>query len=215
MWYTNINYSNPAQFSGGILARVNGVEVSDIYFSTANTQRMCRDMACPIGGPYMIYKAFMGTWGKNSKFTRVWAEHFEVGAWLGGYDAPYPVDYTDGLIISTPTGSTAYALSGGGPIMHPSLDAMVLVPLNPHTLSSRPIVVAGNSQIRIVIGDQRAVEPQLTCDGQTHITTQEGDEIIVHKKGDTLRLIHPMDYDFYGVCRSKLGWAVDTQGKIE
>ena len=59
---------------------------------------------------------------------------------------------------------------------------MVLVPLNPHTLSSRPIVVAGNSQIRIVIGDQRAVEPQLTCDGQTHITTQEGDEIIVHKK---------------------------------
>jgi hypothetical protein len=100
MWYTNINYSNPAQFSGGILARVNGVEVSDIYFSTVNTQRMCRDMACPIGGPYMIYKAFMGTWGKNSKFTRVWAEHFEVGAWLGGYDAPYPVDYTDGLVIS-------------------------------------------------------------------------------------------------------------------
>jgi len=57
-------------------------------------------MACPIGGPYMIYKAFMGTWGKNSKFTRVWAEHFEVGAWLGGYDAPYPVEYTDGLVIS-------------------------------------------------------------------------------------------------------------------
>ena len=122
---------------------------------------------------------------------------------------------SDGLIISTPTGSTAYALSGGGPIMHPSLDAMVLVPLNPHTLSSRPIVVAGNSQIRIVIGDQRAVEPQLTCDGQTHITTQEGDEVIIHKKSDTLRLIHPLDYDFYTVCRSKLGWAVDTQGKIE
>lgn len=100
MWHTNINFSNPAQFSGGILARVNGVDVSDIYFSTANTQRMCRDMPCPIGGEYMIYKAFMGTWGKNSRFTRVWAEHFEVGAWLGGYDAPYPVDYTDGLVIS-------------------------------------------------------------------------------------------------------------------
>lgn len=100
MWHTNINYSNPAQFSGGILARVNGVDVSDIYFSTVNTQRLCRDMACPIGGQYMIYKAFMGTWGLNSKFTRVWAEHFEVGAWLGGYDAPYPVDVTNGLIIS-------------------------------------------------------------------------------------------------------------------
>ena len=99
MWYTNVNYTNRLQFSGGILARVNGVEVSDIYFSTVNTQRLCRDMACPIG-QYMTYKAFMGTWGKNSKFTRVWAEHFEVGAWLGGYDAPYPVDYTDGLVIS-------------------------------------------------------------------------------------------------------------------
>jgi len=99
MWYTNINYSNPAQFSGGILARVNNVEVSDIYFSTVNNQRLCRNMACPLG-QYMITKAFMGTWGKNSKFTRVWAEHFEVGAWLGGYDAPYPVEYTDGLVIS-------------------------------------------------------------------------------------------------------------------
>ncbi|PUA26772.1 MAG: hypothetical protein B0W54_23870 [Cellvibrio sp. 79] len=100
MWHTNVYYSNPAQFSGGILARVNNVEVSDIYFNTINTQRMCRDMACPIGGPYMIYKAFMGTWGNNSKFTRVWAEHFEVGAWLGGYDAPYPVEVTRNLVIS-------------------------------------------------------------------------------------------------------------------
>ncbi len=100
MWYTNVNYSNPAQFSGGILARATNVEVSDIYFSTVNNSRMCMYMACPYGGPYMIYKAFMGTWGKNSKFTRVWAEHFEVGAWIGGYDQPYPVDVTDGLVIS-------------------------------------------------------------------------------------------------------------------
>ena len=100
IWYTNVNYSNPGQFSGGILARATNVEVSDIYFGTVNNQRMCRDIPCPYGGPYMIYKAFMGTWGKDSKFTRVWAEHFEVGAWLGGYDQPYPVDVTDGLVIS-------------------------------------------------------------------------------------------------------------------
>lgn len=100
MWHTNVYYSNPGQFSGGILARVNNVEVSDIYFNTINTQRMCRDIPCPIGGPYMIYKAFMGTWGNNSKFTRVWAEHFEVGAWMGGYDAPLPVDVTRNLVIS-------------------------------------------------------------------------------------------------------------------
>ena len=121
---------------------------------------------------------------------------------------------SDGLIISTPTGSTAYALSGGGPIMHPSLDAIVLVPMNPHTLSSRPIVVASDSQIRIVVGDQRNVDPHLTCDGQTHIVTEEGDEIIVHKRPEKIRLIHPAGHDFYAVCRSKLGWASDSGGKI-
>lgn len=94
MWYTEIFYSNPAKFSGGFLSRVTNVEISDIYFNTISNTRY----AAP--GDYMIYKAFMGTYGKNSKFTRVWAEHFEVGAWLGGYDAPYPVDVTDGLIIS-------------------------------------------------------------------------------------------------------------------
>jgi NAD+ kinase len=121
---------------------------------------------------------------------------------------------SDGLIISTPTGSTAYALSGGGPIMHPSLDALVLVPMNPHTLSSRPIVVGSDSEIRIVVGDQREVEPHVTCDGQTHIVTQEGDVIVINKKAETLRLIHPHDHDFYAVCRSKLGWAMDAGGKI-
>ncbi len=100
MWHTQVYYSNPNQFSGGILARATNVEVSDIYFGTVNTQRLCRDVPCPIGGIYMIYKAFMGTWGNNSKFTRVWAEHFEVAAWLGGYDAPLPVDVTNGLVIS-------------------------------------------------------------------------------------------------------------------
>jgi len=94
MWHTEIYYSNPAKFSGGIIARVNNVEVSDIYFNTINNRRF----ASP--GDYMIYKAFMGTWGNNSKFTHVWAEHFEVGAWLGGYDAPYPVEVTNNLLIS-------------------------------------------------------------------------------------------------------------------
>lgn len=94
MWYTEIYYSNPAKFSGGILARASNVDISDIYFNTINNRRFNNP------GDYMIYKAFMGTYGNNSKFTRVWAEHFEVGAWLGGYDAPYPVDVTTNLTIS-------------------------------------------------------------------------------------------------------------------
>lgn len=117
---------------------------------------------------------------------------------------------SDGLIISTPTGSTAYALSVGGPIMHPGLDAIVVVPLNPHTLSSRPIVVQGNSEIKVVVGDQRDIRPHVTCDGQTHQITTAGDEIVVNKKPEKLCLIHPMDHDFYEVCRTKLGWAAHT-----
>ncbi|MDZ7923764.1 MAG: NAD(+) kinase [Marinagarivorans sp.] len=114
---------------------------------------------------------------------------------------------SDGLIISTPTGSTAYALSGGGPIMHPSLDALVLVPMNPHTLSSRPIVVSGQSDIRLVVGEQRDVYPHVTCDGQTHIVTQTGDEVRVTKSPELLDLIHPKGHQFYQICRDKLGWA--------
>lgn len=114
---------------------------------------------------------------------------------------------SDGLIISTPTGSTAYALSVGGPIMHPQLDAVVVVPLNPHTLSSRPIVVHGDSEIKVVVGHQRDIRPHVTCDGQTHQVTTADDEIIVRKKAERLCLIHPEDHDFYHVCRSKLGWA--------
>lgn len=113
---------------------------------------------------------------------------------------------SDGLIVSTPTGSTAYALSGGGPIMHPKLDAIVLVPMNPHTLSSRPIVVDGNSEIKIVVGEQNTAFPHVTCDGQTHVVTETGDEIHVHKKPHKLHLIHPLNHNFYETCRNKLGW---------
>lgn len=121
---------------------------------------------------------------------------------------------SDGLIISTPTGSTAYSLSVGGPIMHPDLDAVVLVPLNPHTLSSRPIVVHGASEIKVIVGDQRNIRPHVTCDGQTHIETMPGDELVVKKNPNSVCLIHPEDHDFYEVCRSKLGWASHMGGHL-
>lgn len=119
--------------------------------------------------------------------------------------------HSDGLVISTPTGSTAYALSGGGPILHPSLDAIALVPMFPHTLTSRPIVVAGNSAFRIVlgnIGQERRPDslPELSCDGQMHFALQAGDEVQVKKKTEKLQLIHPLDHSYYDTCRSKLGW---------
>ena len=119
--------------------------------------------------------------------------------------------HSDGLVISTPTGSTAYALSGGGPILHPALDAIALVPMFPHTLTSRPIVVAGNSKMRIVLGaigldESRGTQPELSCDGQTHVLLQAGDVVHVQKKAEKLQLVHPLDHNYYETCRTKLGW---------
>ncbi len=113
---------------------------------------------------------------------------------------------SDGLIVATPTGSTAYALSGGGPIMHPKLDALVLVPMFPHTLSSRPIVVDGSSEIKILISDSNETYPHVSCDGQTHMVTKPGDVLYIRKKPQKLKLIHPLGHDFYEICRTKLGW---------
>ena len=112
----------------------------------------------------------------------------------------------DGLIVSTPTGSTAYSLSGGGPIMHPSLDAIVLVPMFPHALSSRPIVVDGNSEIRVDILQRNRIHPPVTCDGQVNMTARPGDSVVIRKKPHVLSLLHPVGHSFYVSCRDKLRW---------
>ena len=119
---------------------------------------------------------------------------------------------SDGLIISTPTGSTAYSLSGGGPIMHPGLDALVLVPMFPHTLSSRPLVIHGSSSVRIVINEYNDLHPAISCDGQLDFSASPGDMVHVHKKPEHLRLLHPLDHNFYAICRAKLGWGSRPDG---
>ena len=120
---------------------------------------------------------------------------------------------SDGLIISTPTGSTAYALSAGGPLMQPKLDALVLVPMFPHTLSSRPIVVEGNSQLKLVISQSNETYPAISCDGQLNIALAPGDTVTIQKKPQTLKLLHTLDYDFYRTCREKLGWSSKPGGR--
>ena len=113
---------------------------------------------------------------------------------------------SDGLIVSTPTGSTAYSLSAGGPIMHPHLNAVVLVPMYPHSLNSRPIVIDGDSEIKLIVAAKESLEPQLSCDGEVLYTAVAGDEFLVTKKTVPLQLIHPPNHSFYQACRSKLGW---------
>lgn len=113
---------------------------------------------------------------------------------------------SDGLITSTPTGSTAYALSGGGPVVYPTLDAIILVPMFPHTLSSRPLVVDNQSLIRLVITSQNTLSPRVNWDGQHHFDLASGDEIIIKKHPQSLKLIHPEHYDYFNILQQKLGW---------
>ncbi len=118
----------------------------------------------------------------------------------------------DGLIVATPTGSTAYSLSAGGPIIHPTLNAMVLVPMFPHTLSSRPLMADGDSTVRIVIAAHNTLYPQITCDGQIELTALPGDEVQIRKKPRPLLLLHSRHHDFYAACRDKLGWGKRLDG---
>ncbi|MDF3054382.1 MAG: kinase [Gammaproteobacteria bacterium] len=112
----------------------------------------------------------------------------------------------DGLIIATPTGSTAYALSGGGPILHPELNAVAMVPMFPHTLTNRPIVVSADSHILINISHQNTCDAYASADGQRRVQIEVGDRVHIHKKSAPLRLIHPLDYSYFDTLRAKLHW---------
>ncbi|MCB1161535.1 MAG: NAD(+)/NADH kinase [Candidatus Krumholzibacteriia bacterium] len=123
------------------------------------------------------------------------------GQHLGGYRA-------DGLIVATPTGSTAYSLSAGGPIVHPTMDALVATPICPHALSIRPILVGGEEELRVSIGG-RSGPAILTLDGADSIPLQSGDQIRIHRaEARALRIALPLDFDYYGLVSEKLGWGV-------
>jgi NAD+ kinase len=111
---------------------------------------------------------------------------------------------SDGLIVSTPTGSTAYALSGGGPILEPSMDAMIIVPICPHTMSYRPIVIDGDSTVEILVKEYPRA--QVTCDGQINLGVVSGDRVRIRKKDKLVRLIHPHQHNHYEILRRKLHW---------
>jgi NAD+ kinase len=112
----------------------------------------------------------------------------------------------DGLIVSTPTGSTAYALSGGGPILYPSLEAIVLVPICPHTLTNRPIVVDAASRIEVALCEHNTVPAGASFDGQADVDLVAEDRIVIERKAPKLRLIQPHDHDYFEILRAKLRW---------
>ncbi len=110
----------------------------------------------------------------------------------------------DGLIVSTPTGSTAYALSAGGPIVHPALDVITLVPVCPHTLSNRPIVVGGGSEIEVLL--HRTGDVQVRFDSHTHFDLQLQDKLVIARHKELVHLLHPIGHSYYHTLREKLLW---------
>jgi len=112
----------------------------------------------------------------------------------------------DGIIVATPTGSTAYALSAGGPILHPTLPAIVLVPICPHTLSDRPLAVSSDSHVEIVMTSTAQQSAHVTLDGQTNFSIQDNDRVRVRRAERAVTLIHPSRRNHYDVLRAKLHW---------
>ena len=116
---------------------------------------------------------------------------------------------SDGLIIATPTGSTAYALSAGGPIVHPELDVWTILPMLPQSISSRPFVISSNEQVKVNLLRGPLELAKICADGQEDISAPYLEDIIISKMEDKLRLVHPLDNDFFEACREKLGWSLD------
>jgi len=114
---------------------------------------------------------------------------------------------SDGLIISTPTGSTAYSLSAGGPILSPTLNALVLVPLNPHTLSNRPIVIADSAEIEISFCQTKQINALVTCDHIEIPTVLISDKILIKREAKPIRILHPEGHDYFHILRNKLNWS--------
>lgn len=133
------------------------------------------------------------------------ARMIEFETWIDGRFVE--TQRSDGMIVSTPTGSTAYAMSGGGPLISPDLNVILLVPICPHTLSNRPIVVGGDTVLELRVSERN--EPgtvHITCDGQNTYPVGPEDRVTLCRAGPPVRLIHPAGHDHFEILRGKLGW---------
>lgn len=128
----------------------------------------------------------------------------ELETWIGGRFVN--AHGGDGLVIASSTGSTAYALSCGGPIIHPALGAVVIAPISPHTLSDRPIVVARESRIEVRLVARSATRAQVTCDGLLLGDLDAGFSLSIEPSADAITLLHPQGHDYFRLLRSKLHW---------
>ena len=134
----------------------------------------------------------------------------ELETWIGGRFVN--THGGDGLVIATSTGSTAYALSCGGPIIHPSLGAIVIAPISSHTLSDRPIVIAHDSRIEVRLVLRSATRAQVTCDGMLLGDLDAVSNLVIEPAASSVTLLHPPGHDYFRLLRSKLHWGRSGRG---
>jgi NAD+ kinase len=190
------------------------------FLTDIHPDKMSEKIGAVLQGEYLEEKRFLLTGnilhGDKVIYTSVALNDIVL---LPGHDSSHMIEFeihinkqlvcsqrADGQIIATPTGSTAYALSGGGPILHPALNAIVLVPMFSHTLSNRPIVVDGNSYIEIHIHPSNENSAMISYDGGSRIAIAPGDSLCIERKPEQLILLHPKDYNYYETLRTKLHW---------
>ena len=113
---------------------------------------------------------------------------------------------SDGIIVATPTGSTAYSLSGGGPILDPKMDAFTIVPICPHSLTNRPLVVRDSALVEVMVVTEREDESRVTCDGESTQDLLRGDTVKIYRLKRSITLIHPVEHDHFSTLRAKLNW---------
>ncbi len=135
--------------------------------------------------------------------TSALARMIEIECFVGAH---YVTTFrADGIIVSTPTGSTAYSLSAGGPIVHPDVSAIIVTPICPHMLTNRPLVISDQSEVRLRLRTARE-EATLTLDGQVGFALHAGDEVMVRKSAKMFDLVCPMNKNYFQVLRDKLHW---------
>jgi NAD+ kinase len=173
---------------------LNGHYVEDVRFLLSG--QVFRDGECVFEG-YALNDVVIQKWNI--------ARLVELKTYING--AFVHTHRSDGMIVSSPTGSTAYALAGGGPVVHPSLDALLLVPICPYSLTNRPIVVDGSSHIEIVVSTREIDHARLTFDGEIKLELAPNDRVQVKKKNKKIKLIHPPEHDQFHILREKLHWS--------
>jgi NAD+ kinase len=138
----------------------------------------------------------------------------ELETWIGGQFVN--THGGDGLVIASSTGSTAYALSCGGPIIHPSLDAVVIAPISPHTLSDRPIVIGRGNRIEVRLVERSATRARVTCDGMLLGELDPHSSLVIEPATSGITLLHPPGHDYFRLLRSKLHWGRSARiGRVE